>query len=116
MVRTMKGHEEPNLSVAHPLSDAVPGASLYACNEGAVVYDAVEDLPDGLGGCVHDAMLRGGALACAAAHVAGGARGLVTEGVRLLSVCRTASERGAWWGYECSVGRPYYEERQTRGG
>lgn len=76
ILRTMKRHEKPNLSVPHPLSDAIPSTSLDAGNKRAVVDDAVEYLPDGLRGCLHGAVLRGGTLACAAAHLAGGVRAL----------------------------------------
>lgn len=86
--RTVQRHEEPNLAVLNPLSDAISRASLNARNERAVVNDAVEYLPDRLGGSLHmrrSAVLRDGTLAGAAAHLAGGARSLWWSGVRLLS-------------------------------
>ena len=78
-MRTMQRHEKPNLPVPHPLPDTIPCASLHPCNERTIVNDAVENLPDGLGGCVQvrlRSVLRDRALARAAAHLAGGARGL----------------------------------------
>ena len=84
----MERHKEADLSILHPLANAISRASLHACDEGAIIDDAVEDLPDWLGGWVHmrlSAMLGRRALARTAAHLAGGARCLWAERiVRLL--------------------------------
>lgn len=85
MPHTMKWHKEPYLSVLNPLSDAIPCTPLDAGDKGAFVGDAVEDLAHRLHGGVHvrlGAMLRERALACTAAHLAGGARCLWIEDVR----------------------------------
>lgn len=97
MSHTMKRHKKPNLSIPHPLPDAIPSAPLYSRNERAVVDDAVEYLADGLIGCLHmrlRTMLRDGALARTAAHLAGGARCLWRNVRVVSSVVAVASERG----------------------
>lgn len=70
----MKWHEEPDLSILHPLPDAVPRAPFDACNERAVVDDAIEDLSDRVCTCMSRAVLRDGALPGAGTHLGCGAR------------------------------------------
>lgn len=72
IMHTVKGHKESDLSVLHPLSNAVPGALLDAGDKGCVVNNAVKDLPalERVGAC------QGGRRVCVLRH---GARARVAH-------------------------------------
>jgi len=88
----MKRHEKPDLTILHPLPDAVARALLDASHESSVVDDAVEDLPP------HERVQAG--------QGGGGRVGVLRRGSRAI-VTHRASERAsgdAVWCSDCRDG------------
>ena len=71
----MEGYKEAYGVLGDPLADAVAGALLCACDQGRVVYDAVEDLALGWFGGAQAAVVRPRPWRqCVAPHGGGGGR------------------------------------------